>query len=211
MNKKKVLILLCLAFVVCTSILLIVFRHNIHKANTKEVSISEVDMKTVDALIIGAEPPQLLYADEEKVIFDCQGVYVYDMKNKTIAKSFDTISLGPDKHTKLNAFVTQDGKHIVFGFSKGIAGVWYDYSFKDDFVKKLNEDEYKSFKEKTFICTRLKDYDDELYQKSSGMIVNISDNEYIYLTFKDWKVSTIKVVYVKDGKETEFSVFDIKK
>ncbi len=211
MNKKRVLILFCLAIVVCSFILLLVFRYNNHKANTKEVSISEVNMKAVDDLIIGDEPPKLLYADKEKVIFDCQGVYVYDMQNKILAKSFDTASLVPDKHTRLNAFVTKDGKHIVFGFSKGISGVWYGYSFKDDYVEKITEEEYKSFKEKMFVSTRLQDYDNELYQKSSGIIVNISDNEYVYLTFKDWKVSTIKIVYVKDGKETEYSVFDIKR
>jgi hypothetical protein len=208
MNKKKIFMLFCIAIVACTSILLVIYSYNNHKENTKEVAISEIDMKTVDDLMIGSDPPKLLYADKEKVIFDCLGVYVYDMKNKVLAKSFDTSSLVPDKHTKLSSFVTKDGKYIIFGFSKGISGVWYGYSFKDDLVKELTEDEYKSYREKMFICTRLKDYEDELYQKSSGTIVKISDNEYVYLTFKNWKLSTIQVVYVNGVDETRYSVFD---
>ena len=52
------------------------------------------------------------------------------------------------------------------------------------------------------------DYNDKLYEKSSGSIVNLSNNEYIYLTFSDWKVSTIKIVYNKNDKEIVYDVFD---
>lgn len=58
-----------------------------------------------------------------------------------------------------------------------------------------------------FICTRLTAYEDELYQKSSGVIADIGEDEYVYLSFKDWKVSTIEAVYVKRAVETRYSVF----
>ncbi len=210
MNKNKVLILACIVIVACTSILIILFNYNSHKANKNEVVISQVDLKTVDDLRIGSEPPKLIYADKEKVIFNCGGVFVYDMKNKIVTKSFDLSSLLTEKYMKFGCFVSQDGKQISFGVTKEPEGLVarYSYSFKNDLVKELTEKEYRDNREKMFNCTNL-DYNDKLYQKSTGMIVNISDNEYVYLTFQEWVVSTIKIVHVKDGKETYYSVFDI--
>lgn len=208
MNKKNVLILFCIAIVACTSILFIVFSYGSHKANVDEVAINRVDLKKVDALMIGSETPKLLYADKDKVIFNCSGVYVYDIKSKMVSKSFDTLSLLSEMYTKLNCFVSQDGKQIIFGVTKESEGVVarYGYSFEKDHVKEITRKEYEDYREKMFKCTYL-DYNAELYQKSSGIIANISDTEYVYLTFQDWKVSTIKIVYVKDGKETYYSVF----
>ena len=210
MNKKKVLVLVCIAIVACTSILIIIFNFNSHKANENEIVINQVDLKTVDDLRIGSEPPKLIYADKEKVILNCCGVYVYDMKSKIVTKSFDLSSLLTEKYMKFGCFVSQDGKQIIFGVTKEPEGLVarYGYSFENDLVKELTEKEYRDYREKMFNCTDL-DYNDKLYQKSTGRIINISDNEYVYLTFQDW-VSTIKIVHVKDGKETYYSLFDKK-
>jgi|GEM_PF-6588946 len=210
MNKKKAIALSLIIVVACASILLAVYSSDRHKSGSvgQEVAISEVDLETVEDLMIGAEPPKLLYADRERVIFDCRGVYVYDISSKKLAKAFDTSSLVKDKRQKPGSFVTGDGKYIIFGASGEGSSSWYAYSFKKDIVKALTEEEYKSYSERRFICTRLKTYADELYQKSSGIIANISGDEYIYLTFRDWKVSTIEVVYVKGAAETRYSVFE---
>lgn len=209
MNKKKLIALALIIVVACTSILLAVYSFYKHKTEplAQEVAIGQVDLKSVEGLMIGAEPPQLLYADRGMTVFDCRGIYVYDRNRKKLAKSFDTSSLVQGKQQKLSSFVTEDGNYIVFGVSGEGSSSWYIYSFKDDIVKTLTQEEYESYHEKMFICTRLTAYEDELYQKSSGVIADIGEDEYVYLSFKDWKVSTIEAVYVKRTVETRYSVF----
>jgi len=206
--KKKVLIIFCIAII---SLIAIIIYNKSKKSNINEIIISEVDLKNIDELMIGSEPPKLLYADKEKVIFDCSGVYVYDMKNQALTKSFDISSTMSKMYGKRiwNCFVSQDGKQIFFNSSKDTTNLSarYCYSFENDLVKEIAEKEYTDNRKNAFECTYL-DYKDELYEKASGSIVNISDNEYVYLTFQDWKVSTIEIVYVYDGKETYYSVFD---
>lgn len=210
MEKKKVLIVLCIAVVACISILIMIFNFS-SKANKKAVVINEVDLKAVDNLIIGSEPPRIIYADEDRVIFDCCGVYVYDFKSKSLTKTFDIPASISKKYMERiwDCFATQDGKHIVFKFAKDSNGLvsLLDYSFQNNFIKEITEEEFNTYKEKAFICTRLEDSNDELYQKSSGIIAKITDREYVYLTFKDWKVDTIQAVYVKNGQETIYKVF----
>jgi hypothetical protein len=211
MNKKKYLYCFLTVIVACIVILIISFNYDSHKTNKNEAIISEVDLKTVDDLIIGSDPPKLLYADKDKVIFNCRGVYVYDIKNKVITQSFDISSFMSGKYSKLlsECFSLQGGKQLVFGFFK-VAGslvAAYSYSFENNLIKELTEKEYKDCLEKRFECMYL-NYNDELYQKSSGMVANISDNEYVYLTFQDWKVSTINIVYVNDDTETHYRVFE---
>ncbi len=210
MDKKKVLIVLCVAVLACISILIMIFIFN-SKANKNEVVINEVDLNTVDNLIIGSEPPKIIYADEDQIIFDCCGVYVYDLKNKAITKTFDILPSVSKKHMKRiwDCFATQDGKQIIFKFAKDSNGLVtrYSYSFKNDLIKEIAEEEFNTYKAKAFKCTRLEDINDELYQKSSGTIAKITDNEYVYLTFQDWKVRTIEAFYIKNGKETIYKVF----
>ncbi|MEK3699792.1 hypothetical protein NYE33_22705 [Paenibacillus sp. FSL R10-2199] len=76
-------------------------------------------------------------------------------------------------------------------------------------MSELTGKEYAEYLKKRFEYSYL-DPSDELYQKSSGLIITISGSEYVYLTFQDWKVSTINVVYVQNDKETVYSVFTSK-
>lgn len=63
--------------------------------------------------------------------------------------------------------------------------------------------EYNDYSKRAFECTYL-NYKDEMYEKSFGRIDAISNSEYVYLTFHDWLVSTIEIVYVNDGIETYY-------
>lgn len=207
--KKRILIPLFAVIAVCTVALIIISGHSSQKESGDKIIIKEVNLKKIDDLMIGAEPPKLLYADKERVIFECGGVYVYDTKNKVILKSFDTSSItGGKHHNKVSCFVTQDGNQIVFGVVKETEGLVLRYacSLEGDSVKELTDEEYKDCRTKAFKCTNI-DYNDKLYQKSYGRIAYISKKEYVYLTFKDWKVSTITAVYVNDNTETSYSIF----
>lgn len=206
--NKRVLVFLCIAIIL--SLVIIIFTQYI--STNDKVTMKEVNLEDLNELIIGSEPPKLLYADKDKVIFDCYGVFVYDMKAKMISQSFDVLSIDSDKNEKRkwNSFVSQDGKHIIFRIGKSANNDfvdWYCYSFEDDLVTEIDEKEYLNYRNSAFEWTDL-DYNVELYEKSSGRIVPISDSEYVYLTFQDWLVSTIQVVYVKDNKETYYRIFD---
>lgn len=213
--KKRVLILFGISIAACITILIIISNLDNHKSNKNDNNnvFSMVDLKTVDDLIIGSELPKVLFSDKEKVIFDCRGgVYIYNMKKKILTQSFDISSFMSGKYSKdlLNCFVTKDGKQLFFGFfnlSKRELIAAYIYSFENNLVKELTEKEYTDYLKKAFICTYL-DYNDKLYQKCHGTIASISDNEYVYLTFKYHKVSTINIVYVSKGNETHYRVFD---
>jgi hypothetical protein len=174
--------------------------------------MKEVNLEYLDELTIGSEPPKLLYADEDKVIFDCNGVFVYDMKAKDLSQSFDVLFDDSNKNVKRkwNSFVSKDGKYIIFmiGISANEDSIdRYCYSFEEDVVIEIDEKKYLNYRNNAFAWTDL-DYKDELYEKSSGRIVYISDNEYVYLTFEDWLVSTIQFVCVKDNMESYYSIFD---
>lgn len=206
--NKRVLVFLCIAIILS----LVIFIMTEYISNNHEVTMNEVNLEDLDELIIGSEPPKLLYADKDKVIFDCNGVFVYDMKAKMISQSFDVLSIDSDKNEKRkwNSFVSQDGKLIIFMIGKSANNDLVDrycYSIENDKVTEIDEKEYLKYQNSAFEWKEI-DYNDDLYEKTSGRIVPISDNEYVYLTFHDWLVSTIQVVYVKDNKETYYSIFD---
>jgi len=132
------------------------------------------------------------------------------MKNKALAQSFDISSLAekhPNSYSK--CYVSMYGNELIISFREGTGGgiAAYCYSFKNNCLEEISEKELNDYKDNAFNCTYL-DNEDDLYKKSSGMIANISHNEYVYLTYKDWKVSTINIVHVKDGKETYYRVFN---
>lgn len=206
--KKNLFAFLCV--IVIASIMILVSTQ--FKSNPNVVFMDEVNLENIKELIIGSEPPKLLYADTEKIIFNCNGVYVYDMKDKILTRSFDPLSIDSSLHgkEKWNSFVSQDGQYIIFhigmGNSNGSVGS-FSYSFEDDLITKISENDYMDYRNNMFECSYL-EYKDDLYEKASGRIVYLSDKEYVYLTFYDWKVSTIQVVYVKDSVETKLNVFE---
>ncbi|WP_150271167.1 hypothetical protein [Paenibacillus tepidiphilus] len=205
MNKKTV-ILSCIS-VIAVVIILITSQS---AANPNEIVIPEVDLEQIEDLIIGSEPPKLIYADKTQVMFETTGgVYVYDMEDKSVVRSFDTASFASERypHVLQSSFATQDGKQLIFNFRDGpdlVAA--YRYSFEDNSINKLTKNESRDYLNKRFEC-KYPDPQDELYHKASGTIATISSREYVYLTFQDWKVSTINVVYVQDDQETVYNVF----
>ena len=208
MDKKRGIIILCVLVAVFIGAFIIIFNHNKYKVTETEFVIDEIDLNTINDLLIGSEPPKILHADKENVIFNSSGIFVYNMKDKALIHSFNISSFMAGVY--LDCFVLQDGEELIFTSIEDTgnsAMAYYSYSFVNDTVKELTGKQYTDYLEKRFICESL-DYQDELYQKSSGKIANISDDEYVYLTFEDWKVSTIKIVYVNKGKETYFNVFN---
>ena len=207
--KKRLLFCLWIALVFVIVVLFVKDILPMEKKEEKEI-IESVNLETIDERIIGSEPPKLLYADSKKVIFDCCGVYVYDIENQKLMKSFDVQGVVSNKHGRWSCFVSEDGKQILFHIEneKESSYLYYCYYFDSDQLKKISKKEYTNYRQNAFECTYL-DYNDELYQQSSGTIVKISPNEYVYLTFEDWLLSTIKIVDVMDGRKTYYKVFDV--
>ncbi len=202
------IVLVALLMIVCINWLFTPFSDSTTSGDdlkVQEADINPIDLKNINELFIGAEPPRLIYADKDKVIFQSSGVYVYDLNNQGLDKSFDIDS----KLDRVGCFVTKDGQEIIFaGINKfNKQETRYSFSFSKKIVREIDESEYKEYTKNRFECTLL-DYKDKLYEKSSGSIVNLSNNEYIYLTFSDWKVSTIRIVYIKNDKEIVYGVFD---
>ncbi|MEO3944827.1 hypothetical protein [Gorillibacterium sp. CAU 1737] len=218
MNKKTVL-LSCISAVACVAIVMAIFHYYDRgkaastepAANQNEVVIPEVDLTKMESLMIGSEPPKLIYADNSKVIFETTGgVYVYDLKETALIRSFDTSSFASARYSNVlpSSFATQDGNQLIFNFNNGSGGfvAAFRYSLADKRIHELTEQEAGEYRKQRFECIYLKP-SDERYQKSSGMIASTSGRDYVYLTFRDWKVSTINVVYVQDDQETVYRVF----
>lgn len=67
-TKRFIIIfsLIFLSFIICCTIIIVIK----NKRSKNQSIICEVKVKSIDDLIIGSEPPKLLYADNNKVIFD---------------------------------------------------------------------------------------------------------------------------------------------
>lgn len=181
------------------------------KSNTTDCIVKEMDNNAIKERMIGAEPPRLLYADHNKVIFENVDIYVYDIENKMLLKSFDVSSLLSEKYKECiyQSKVSSDGNEI-FIILKELSGAYttsFHYSFKTDEWQEISESEYKSKESNAFECTLI-DADNELAQITSGYAVYLSESEYFYLTFQDWKVSEINIVYVKNGEKNIYKVFE---
>lgn len=180
-------------------------------SNTADCIIKEMDNNAIKERMIGAEPPCLLYADHNKVVFESVDIYVYDMVNKKLSKSFDVSALlsGKYKECKYQSRVSSDGKEIfiVFKEMSGAFNAAFNYSFQSNKWKEINESEFKSKEGNTFESTLI-DTHNELSQVTSGYAVYLSEFEYFYLTFKDWKVSEINIVYINNDKKEVYKVFE---
>lgn len=206
--KKKIVALIALAIGIVAVFIIVCLNQ---KADTTDTVIGTMDKKAVEEKMIGAEPPRLLYADHDKAVFESIDIYVYDIKNKILLKAFDMSSLLQDqyKQCRYEYRVSLDGNEIFAGFEEfsGVFTAAFRYSFLSDKWMKMDENDYKSKRDNTFESTMI-DADSELAQITSGYAVYLSESEYYYLTFENWKVSEINLVYVKDGKKTVYQVFD---
>lgn len=54
-----------------------------------ELIITQVEYDNLQNQIIGSEMPRIIYADNEKVVFDSGGIYIYDLINQKISSSLD--------------------------------------------------------------------------------------------------------------------------
>lgn len=205
--RKKLLVII--SVIIGILIICIVVRLK-GKSNVANCIIQEMDNYTIKERMIGAEPPRLLYADHNKVIFESVDIYIYDIVNKTLLKSFDVSSLLSEqyKECKYQSRVSSDGNEIFIVF-KELSGAFtaaFYYSFQSDEWQEMNESAYKSKDANVFECTLI-DTDNELSQITSGYAVYLSESEYFYLTFQDWKVSEINIVYVNNGEKIVYKVF----
>ncbi|SFR59628.1 hypothetical protein [Anaeromicropila populeti] len=208
--KKNVIAVAGVIVLGCLVLYFAYIRQSNPASKSCKIIINSVDLERIDELVIGAEPPNLLYADTEKVIFECCDVYIYDVKNKVLTKSYDIASFMQENYSDCLVQCTslKEGSQFLISFYKA-PGKWmaaYRCSIETNSLEELTEQEYKEEFNKRFESTYL-DYQDERYNRTSGKIVTISESEYVYLTFQEWKVSTINIVYVKDDKETYYSVF----
>lgn len=199
-----------MGIIVCLAIICIVVRFQ-WSSSSVDCTVKEMDNNAIKEKMIGSEPPRLLYADHSKVIFESVDIYVYDMVNKKLSKSFDVSTLLSEKYKecKYQSRVSSDGKElfIIFKEMSGAFKAAFNYSFQSNKWKEMNESECKRKEENSFECTLI-DASNKLSQVTSGYVVYLSEAEYFYLTFKDWKVSEINIVYVNNDKKDVYKVFE---
>lgn len=180
------------------------------------ITMNEIDLSLAEDTIIGSELPRLLYADEDKAVFDCAGIYVYDFSSKKISHALDTLSFGEmyfskgkDRDIRSGQFVLQNGDEIIISYNDyGNLNTddlpkHYSYALSHQVLKEINIEEYE---DQRFECQYL-EYEDDLYAISTGMVANINDDEFVYLKHSEYKVSSIKIVYVNGMTETVYDVF----
>lgn len=175
----------------------------IRNQNDEVLMMNEVNLDHIDKEIIGSEPPKIIYADSENIIIDCRGVYIYNITNQTLTKTFDVLSFLEKSHpdTFYSCFAVKDGTKIIFCYSNlGESTTYYCYSLDSDTFSKIEDDEYTIYRENVF-------------SNSTNLKINnvyatyISDTEYVYLLSPDLIVGNIIAVYVKDSEETHYPIF----
>lgn len=173
--------------------------------------INELSLDNINNRYIGSEPPHIIYADSENIIINCGGVYVYNMSSKSLIKTLDVLSFKDemDPDTFYDCFATEDGKKIIFTFTKlnlKGASTYYCYSFDSDKLSKINEVDYKKYRENAFENSR-NDINDDIDNNTRTGLTYISDTEYIYLLTPEMIIGNIVAVYVKDSVETYYQIF----
>ncbi len=213
MNSKLRSIIIVIS-ILCACILLYITRDN---------QIIVMDSVNLDeSILIGSQMPELLYADEEKVIFHSCGIFTYDIENQVITTSLDVWSFGqnliPDSEEKFIypwQFVTKTGDEIIIvyydePYSQGMFLNAYSFSTKNMILKEISQDIYNEKRKEIYECISL-DYNDERYHNSTGKIASINETDYIYLSLILGEPEHINIVHVIDEINNYYPALSLSK
>lgn len=202
MKKYKRFLLL---FIV---LLLILIAFKLNNKKSSRLTIHPVSINYIENQIIGAELPRLLFANENKVIFENgANIFHYDLIQQKMTLSLDIIDFTEEyfsdeqlKYIRPWAFITKSGNEIILTFEP--SRKYYTYNISNKVIKEISRKDYEAKRPNVYI------YDNELYSKSTGRICRINDKRFVYLTHDNYKVNSIKIILVDDDIKIVYNAFN---
>lgn len=200
MKKKQIMIVLVSALLLA----LIVVGVILIKEKNKTIDLSDIS-----DMIVGAEMPNIIYYDENKLILNGSfGIIVYNLSSNKITDriSIDEIErLCPDVDP-VSALASSDGKEVYYG--KFYENPSKAISLSNHKVKDISPDEITIFEIKD------KSYDEKYSTFIENELVSNSvasyDDSFVYLACdSDGQIKNLRVVryYYDDKSKEETKIF----
>ncbi len=155
---------------------------------------SAVDLSDIADMNIGAEMPDIIYADGNKVIMQGTfGATVYDMQKEKVTDRISYDTLGGLEIEFLNATSYVDGKTLFLSdMNDEHIKITYTYSLSDRKFRKYETEETDFFE-----C-RVLDYEETIILGHGRYLIGAyatgAGEDLIYLRSEDWSVSSLEIV-----------------
>ncbi|WP_277587094.1 hypothetical protein [Psychrobacillus antarcticus] len=173
-----------------------------------------VDMSDIEQMNIGAEMPQLLYADNNIVVMQGTfGVFVYNIQDLIVTNRISYEHIKSYGITMMMASVSQDGTTIFIGnddmsMSSNEFIYTHQYDISTRVIKKTTQQPSNLYSPKTIEVPGYHEQYDDLQYDTSHNIVEL-DNSFIYLRSSYWEMKYLQIVNCpyEDGESKVFDVF----
>lgn len=209
MNKKRKILLCALALIVLAlSAILILSKSNITE--------SEINLDDIDSMNIGAQMPDIIYGDDDKLIMKGTfGIIFFDLHTERVYKRVPQSSLEKLGLHQPLVTVSENGKNIYIADPDYLGGSTFRYNVESEAFSQVSE-----IDEKLFTLENVSLYSDERYQSYVdpgyllGSQVLSRNNQYLYLRANtDWSMKSLQLVIadVKTRKENVVSIFEKQK
>lgn len=180
----------------------------------------DIDLSDIETLNTGANMPDLLYADEDKVIVNgtC-GVVVYDLNEKLIANRLSADELRHRGIFNAVAFASMNGRHVyIYDLEEGVNSTLseinlYKYNLAFNSLSQRRGMVEDVFPRQSFFdeakYEEMKKYMDK--SKLTGSYYINREDDFIFLQGDtDWSMSSLQIVICdyKTGDKEIINVFD---
>ncbi|MBB4823023.1 hypothetical protein HNO89_000241 [Sporosarcina luteola] len=173
-----------------------------------------VDLSDLEQMNIGAEMPQLLYADNQIAVMQGTfGVVVYNMQDSIVTNRISYEQIKSYGISMLLASVSQDGTTIFIGnddmsMSSNESIFTHQYDISTRIIKTTTQQPSNLFRPKTIEQPGYHEQYDDLEYGTSHNIVEL-DRSFIYLRSAKWEMKDLQIVNCpyEYGESTVFDVF----
>ncbi len=198
-NKK------CKIFIFTVAVIIIVF--SVSCFLTQDDSVDQVDLQDVETMNIGAEIPEIVYGDEDKLIMSGSfGIVYFDLSTQKVYERIPVSSLENLGTAPIIISSSENGKNI---YSVSIDKSVFKYNPKTKSFSRISE-----IKEELFRLDDVWLYDDRYekyvdYNYLLGSQILTLGNRFMYLRADtDWSMRSLQLVIVNTETE-EINVINI--
>lgn len=203
-SKRSILLFLALAVVIVITVLILLFASQ----NNAATQSKNIDLSDIENMNIGAEMPDILYADDIAVLEGTCGVIVFDLNTEKIINRISYEEIHEKGIIRPVVSVSKDGKNI--------------------FISDLESNHICKYNIRSNKMTAVAEIDAELY---SPTIINVYDEKYnecfdlsyiigggiipkedsfLYLRAKsDWSMKSLQIVECDNQSKIEIKVIDV--
>lgn len=200
--KSKIRILSVIGLIIIISLTFI---------SCSAVNEKDIDLSDIDDMNIGAEMPEILYGDDEKIIMHGTfGILTYNYKEEKVTQRVNYDAFGDLTNSMLGYRASKDGKRIfilLFDEQKN-----YEYNLFSGKLEVFEGDvDEEGFSESVFTA----DENNQFIKNFGGSYLNSNtylkkDNSILFLKAEaNWQMKTLQLVEYDMNSNKELKVIDI--